>query len=150
MATIEDLYDAFSTVNLRQELPNLILVTSYEIDVAIQVQLYQGQLSTGEQITPKYVSNYYSNKKERLNGAPGYGVPDLKVSGAYYKGIGVAVKEREYDIESNVPYAQSDSITQYGDNLLRLSEPNMVQYAENTLFPAIADYIRSKTGLELS
>lgn len=149
-ATIDDLYQAFSQVNLRDELPNLILATSYEIDVAIQVQLFQGELSTGEKITPNYAEKQYEYKKFKLNSLPGVGVPDLRVTGAYYKGIGVAVKQQEYDIESNVPYARDQSILQYGDNLLRLSDANMTQYAEYTLFPAIANYITSKTGIDLT
>lgn len=148
--TIDDLYEAFSRVNLRQELPNLILATSYEIDVLVISQLDKGELSTGSKITPSYASNYYANKKAALNATPGIGTPDLRVTGRYYSGIGVAVKGAEYDVESNVPYAQADSITQYGDNLLRLSDPNMTAYSENTLFPAIADYIRGLTGLELT
>lgn len=150
MSTIDDLYEAFSQVNLRDELPNLILATSYEIDALVISQLDKGQLSTGEKITPSYASSYYAKKKETLNQQPGYGVPDIHVTGKLYAGIGVAVKGAEYDIESNVPYAQDDSIVQYGDNLLRLSDPNMTVYAENILFPAIANYITSKTGIDLT
>lgn len=150
MGTIQQLYEAFQNVNLKEELPNLILQTSFEIDVFVQVQLDQGLLSTGEPIAPSYASDYYAKKKNNMNGTPGFGTPDLHYTGAYYKGIGVSIKNDTYDIESNVSYAHEDSISQYGDDLLRLSEEHKEQYANESLLPAIGNYIKEKTGLEIT
>jgi hypothetical protein len=147
MGTIADLYEAFSQVKLREELPNLIQATSYEIDTLVISQLDKGELATGEKITPSYASNYYSKKKEQMNPTPGYGTPDIKYTGNLYKNIGVSVTQDAYDIESSVPYADDQSITQYGDKLLALSEENKEVYCEETLLSKIQEYITGKTGL---
>lgn len=147
MATIDDLYEAFSTVKLSDELPNLIQGTSYEIDAKVIEQLQQGLLSTGDKITPFYASPNYATKKFKLNSAPGFGIPDIKLTGALYAGIGVSATKDEFNIESTVDYAKNQSILQYGDNLLRLSEDNKQAYCDETLQPAIQDYITAKTGL---
>lgn len=151
MTTIEQLYEAFSNVRLREDLPELIRENGTVMAELVEGQLIQGKDATGESITPSYANKYYSKKKFSMNSLPGYGIPDLKVTGDYYKGIGVAIKsEDEYDIESDVPYALNPSISQYGDNLLALSDDNKQVFCDQTLAPAIANYILEKTGLVLS
>jgi hypothetical protein len=146
-ATIEDLYEAFSQLRLRDELPELILATSYDIEVLVKAQLDMGELSTEQKIAPSYKSKYYAVKKVALNPTPGYGIPDVRVTGAYYKGIGVTVEGEDYSIESNVEYALSPQIAQYGPNLLRLSEGSKEAYCNEALSPAIEKYISNVTGL---
>ncbi|MDB5288526.1 MAG: hypothetical protein JWR05_3475 [Mucilaginibacter sp.] len=147
MSTIDELYEDFAALNLRAELPNMVLQTSYEITALIVGQKELGQLSTGEKVTPSYGSNYYSTKKEQLNPLAGYGTPDGRLTGAFDAGLGVTIKGDEYNVESNVDYAQNESLTQYGPDFIRLSDENMTAYCEDTLAPVIHDYITEKTGL---
>lgn len=151
MSTIDALYQDCLKLDLKGEIPQLIVDNGAEAGHLVETQLAQGQLSTGASITPEYANTYYSRKKESMNSTPGYGVPDLKYSGDYYKSIGVALKsEQEYVIESDVPYANDPQITQYGEDLLKLSDDNLTIFAEKTLLPAIGKYIKEITGLELS
>lgn len=150
MATIEQLYEAFAGVNLREDLQILILENGTAMAELVESQLIQGKLSTGNSIAPSYASGYYATKKEEMNALPGYGIPDAKVSGDLYAGIGVAIKsEDEYDIESDVEYANNPSILQYGEELLALSDDNQQVFCDDTLGPAIGKYITEKTGLQL-
>lgn len=150
MATIEQLYEAFGSVNLREDLQVLILENGSAMAELVESQLEGGKLSTGNSITPSYASGYYATKKNAMNSLPGYGVPDLKVTGDYYAGIGVAIKsEDEYDIESDVDYANNASIAQYGQETLALSDDNKQVFCDDTLGPAISKYITEKTGLQL-
>ena len=151
MATIEQLYEAFSQVKLREDLPELIRENGTAMAELVEDQLQGGKLSTGNPIQPAYANAYYAKKKASMNSLPGYGIPDLKVTGDYYAGIGVAIKsEDEYDIESDVDYANNASITQYGEELLALSDDNKQVFCDETLSPAIGKYIAEKTGLTLT
>lgn len=149
MATIEQLYEAFGQVNLRQDLPELIEQTGNHLELLIIGQLEKGQMPDGGSIQPSYASNYYAKQKFSMNSLPGYGVPDIKKSGKYYAATKVTAKGDEYDVESDTPYANADSITQYGDILLP-SDENKQIYCDDTLMPAIANYILEKTGIVLT
>lgn len=148
MTTIAELYEAVSKLRLREELPEMIRETGVEIAIKVEKQLAKGELSTGDKIKPEYAAPAYSKTKSTMNPMAGYGTPDLKYTGDYYKGIGVALlSSAEYAIESDVPYAHNASIEKYGDNLLRLSEQSKEEYIEETLRPKIQNYITEITGL---
>jgi hypothetical protein len=147
LATIEDLYNAFKQVKLREDLPQIIQATSYEINILVINQLRVGKLSTRDPIRPAYASTYYANMKQAIGSEAAFKTPDIKLTGAYYAALGVSVTQDEYDIESTVPYADSKQILQYGDDLLRLSEDSKQIYCDETLGPAIQSYITEKTGL---
>lgn len=150
MATIEQLYEAFSKVKLREDLPDIILENGTAMAELVEGQLQQGKTAASVSITPSYANQYYAKKKFTMNSLPGYGIPDLKLTGDYYQGIGVAIKsEDEYDIESDVDYAGKLN-EQYGDETLALSEESKQVYCDDTLGPAIANYILEKTGIMLT
>lgn len=150
MATIEQLYEAFSQVNLREELQVLILENGTAMAELVEGQLTQGKTAANVSIAPSYANQYYAKKKFSMNSLPGYGIPDLKLSGEFYAGIGVAIKSSdEYDIESDVDYAGKLN-QQYGDETLALSDENKQVYCDDTLGPAIANYILEKTGIVLT
>jgi hypothetical protein len=147
MATIEDLYEAFKQVRLREDLPQIIQETSYKINLLVKDQLAIGKLSNGNSIRPTYASLYYAKMKQAIGSQAELNTPDIKLTGAYYAALGISVTQDEYDIESTVPYADSKQILQYGDDLLRLSEDSKQIYCDETLGPAIQSYITEKTGL---
>lgn len=136
------LRDKFAAISLEDEIEGAIIQTSYEIDALVAKQLQAGVDGTGRKIAPEYASKYYAAKKNKANSAPGLGVPDLFVTGAYYKGIGVTIGDGTYNTESNVPYADAPSITQYGDKLLSMTEDSKMEYLP-TLRAAIVDRINN-------
>lgn len=146
MATIQQVYEDFAKINLREALPAMIVEGESEIKELVTGQLIEGKLSTGSPIAPSYASTYYSKKKFALNSAPGYGVPDLKVNGKYYEGITVTAESDEYDIVSPVDWP---SVMQYGPEALMLSEQSKETFCDTTLGPAITKYIEEITGLVL-
>lgn len=146
MSTIEEVYEAFSSIRLRENLPRLIKNTEYPMVLKIIEQHKRGELSTNEKITPSYGSAIYTKFKNSLNPAPGYGTPDGTLTGAYNADLHVIVTADEYDIKSSVPYAMSPSLLQYGTNFNKLSEQSKIEYCNEALFPEIEKYIAEVTG----
>ena len=138
--------EAVESINLREEMPNLILATSYELTVLVQEQLYAGKLANDAPIAPSYADNHYAKKKSIMNAAPGFGTPDIFYTGQLYKAMGISVDGDEYQVASTVDYAEKLEI-EYGPELFQISDKNADIYANGVLFEAIKTYITGKTGL---
>jgi hypothetical protein len=147
MTTIGEFYENIQKLNLRKQVPIIIEQTSYEITTLIQIQLQDGTNSEGRKITPKYKSRSYAAKKFNMNGGAGFGTPDLFLTGLMYKGMGVVVEnERFFTVKSNVPYfGKLESY--YGDVTFGMSEKSAGEYAQETVYKGIANYVSQITGL---
>lgn len=147
MPTISEVYTAFSHLKIREQIPLLVKKTEYPLILKVIGQHKQGISGTGQKITPSYVGKTYSAYKASLNSAPGYGTPDIEVTGAYNSELHLTVKGDEYEIDSDVSYAQSASLTQYGNSLNLPDETSRGEYWNETLAPEILEYISETTGI---
>lgn len=144
--TINGLLKKVETLDLRSEAPKLVQQTSYEIIVLNQQQLYSGLEADGDKARPEYKSKYYAKKKNQQNPKPGFGVPDLFATGAFYKGFAVAIKGDMYEIGS--VDSKSDRLEkQYGKQIFGLTKKNKEKYAKGVLYEGIKRYVTGKTGL---
>ena len=50
-------------------------------------QLLDGNLNTGDGIIPTYAWEWFANEKHSMNSRPGYGTPDLYLTGAFHRSI---------------------------------------------------------------
>lgn len=50
-------------------------------------RLLRGERTDGKKITPKYRNNSYAKKKASKNSKPGFGTPDLKLTGKAHKSL---------------------------------------------------------------
>lgn len=147
MATIQQVYEDFARINLRAELPVMIVEAKPEIvELITTEQLEKGLRGDGNKMAPSYASGYYSKKKFALNALPGYGIPDAKVDGQLWDGIIVTAEAEEYNIDWPVDWP---SILQYGPLALTLSEQSKEILCDATIGPAITKYISEITGLVL-
>jgi hypothetical protein len=70
-------------------------------------QLKFGLDSEGKKIKPDYHDDVYADKKSNMNSLPGFGTPDLNLTGEMYKNIDVLAgvpNDKEYTIFSDVEY----------------------------------------------
>lgn len=146
MSTIFNLIDRVNKIDLDAAIPELVQQKAYEIITLNQQQLYIGRKSTNAKITPKYAGAYYAKGKAAVNPTPGFGTPDLFVTGAFYKGFGVVVNSKEYTVNSNDEKASKLEL-QYGSEIYGLTKENKADFAINTLFPAVREYIRTTAGI---
>ena len=119
--------------------------------IAIQTgkQMLYGIEATGKSISPEYMNAAYARKKNRRNPLPGYGVPDLRLSGALYKETKfLKVDQTQIEISSDVSYAKYVE-GRYGSKIYGLSPKNRASYATGPFFKAFKAKLESLIGLKL-
>lgn len=147
MTTISQLTKRLESLNLRAQVPVIIDNTKSEIVVSVKEQLHSGIDGTGKSIQPKYRSNSYAYRKQQINPKPGFGVPDLKITGKFYNSISVLVDNTSFTINSSDTKAPKLE-TKYGEDILRMSPTSVTNYAQGKFFQELKKYIIGKTGLQ--
>lgn len=144
--TIKGMLEKVRTVNLRAEVPQIILETSQEIVQLNRDQLRQGIKSNGVTLL-EYKSFEYAERKHAMNPAPGFGNPDLYLEGDFYRGFQVAkITSRSFDLLSTD--SKSDSLEEkYGEKIFGLTQKSRTQYALGVFYQRVKSYITGKTGL---
>lgn len=135
------------SIKLREKLPEIIQETAPEMILLNTLQLLHGQDSKGDTLRPEYRNVYYSRKKNARNPLPGYGVPDLRDTGDFYKDFTLDVDEKSYTLSSN-DWKSVILTEKYGPHIFGLMTENKEKYISETLRPKIQKYITGKTGLD--
>jgi len=151
MATVVDLLNSLKQFDLKAAITQSIEETDDAyIELNTQKQLFKGYDSTGSQMQPLYKSPYYAKKKNQMNSAPGYGVPDLKLTGSFYQNMKARVESDALILDSDVDYAQYLEKNYEADKIYGLTEDNQEQYNEVHFFNALEQKITEQTGLTFS
>lgn len=147
MTTIKGMLDKVKSVDLRSEVPVIVQRTSAYLILLNQEQLFvNGIDANGDPITPEYKSKYYAAKKHAKNPQPGFGRPDLKDTGDFYKDFYVTVDKTAFEVDSK-DNKSSSLIEKYGEKIFGLSRENKSKYSLGPLAKGIQRYITLKTGL---
>lgn len=158
MTTIRGMLEKVRELNrqLPTEIPRIVQQTSYEIETLNKQQLYNygvrssatGVNSKVDKLSP-YKSKYYAKEKNIMNPRPGYGVPDLFLTGKFYQGFTVVVKQNSFEVDS--VDSKSESIKKrYGDDIFGLTGYNTKVYALGVFYTQFKKFVTLKTGLEFS
>lgn len=147
MGTIKNLFDKVSNLDLRGQVPEIVKQTSYEIEALNKEQLYNGEDSEGYELAPPYSNKYYSRKKRSMNSKPGAGIPDLFLTGSFYKGFGVLVDNDSFEVDS-VDSKSEKLKSKYGKKIFGLQQKNKTVYSLGVFFNGVKDYIEQTTGLK--
>lgn len=148
MGTIRELFEAVQSIDLDTEIPRIIESQASDI-IALNLgpdQLLGGLTAQGEEISPGYFFQEYSFQKQAQNPLPGLGVPDLKLTGAFYGGFRLIVSKDEYELDSTDEKAFALRY-KYGDFIFGLSDKNKSIYSTGKFYDALSGYITAKTGL---
>lgn len=145
MTFINDMLAGFKRVDLRAALPDIIVDKGPDAVQLVRNQLNVGTDGTGNKITPKYADavygGAYTKMKAQMNPLPGYGTPDGYLTGALYQGLKITADPNAYTTTSDVDYIDDPSLTQYGEQLLSMNDENKGIFAQESLKPAIIEYI---------
>ncbi len=111
-------------------------------------QMMHGLDSKGQPIG-QYRSPIYAEVKNRMNPLPGFGVPDLKLTGAFYRGI-VAKVSGDVVVTDSTDSKSADLQKKYGADVFGLDTQYKGEYLREALQPEFSRQIESATGLKMN
>ena len=150
MATVADLLESIEKVDLPIIIETAIEETAQDyIQLNTEQQLFKGVDADGGQLTPLYKSKSYARKKNEMNAAPGYGVPDLKLTGSFYENQKLTVNGDDINLDSDVDHAQYLEKNYGAAKIYGLDPENQEVYNFGAFQDAFANKITETTGLEL-
>lgn len=147
MATIPEMKRRVESIRLRERVPEIIQSNAAELIDYNQKQMFErGQKANNEPIG-YYNSIPYALQKNQMNPKPGMMRVDLKLTGAFYRGMWLSVDRTSFELDSRDSKA-SKLKSKYGDTIFGLSDENKAEYSKGSLFNGIKRHIEDKTGLE--
>jgi len=146
MITVAAMLKRLQAVNVENDIHDAIQNTLPDYQDQQQQQLFEGKNSKGEEIGA-YRNELYANYKHELNSRPGFGVPDLKLTGNFYRSIQSNVTKDEIETRADgVDYAPKLE-QQYGSVIFGLDDDHRGVYVEKAFFPKLKETIEAKTLL---
>lgn len=109
-------------------------------------QMMEGKRSSGGEIRPKYRSSTYAAQKEYMNPLPGYGNPDLKLTGSFHKLMKSELSGEDILVDSS-DSKTGDLLAKYGADVFGLTEQNKDKFATEIVYPDLIQSLEDKTGL---
>ncbi len=147
MTTVEDLITRLASVDIAAETDTALDATDKVLVENVKNQLFAGQDASGSKLSPKYRLIRYANVKHEMNALPGYGTPDLKLTGALYREMNVHREKDELVFDSKMDYAPALE-QKYGSGIFEPSNDNLDSYALDKFFPHLVTALEEKTGLD--
>jgi len=127
-------------LNLEQVTEEAIQETAEDYLELNREQLYQGKTSMGQELLPTYRSEVYAQMKNDMNPAPGLGIPDLKLTGAFYQGLSLEIQAGQIQEESDVEYA--GKLFEKYDDIVGLDEVKLDEYRAGPFKEALEEKIK--------
>lgn len=148
MATIQQVRDNFRDISskVRSRLPEMVSDTAFEITELNKDQLQEGIDSQGKTLSPEYKNPYYSKKKFSMNSRAGFGIPDLKFKGGFYRGFDVVVGYDSFEVNSSNSKTE-ELVKKYGKYIFGLTKQNKYLYGKDVLQEELRGYIYFLTGV---
>lgn len=142
MITVNNLLGRLKTVDVKDISFQSVSETKEVITDIQREQMFQGLNSKGNQIG-SYASYDYAVEKNDMNPLPGFGIPDLKLTGAFYAGFGTEVTPEEFSTSSS-DEKNADLTAKY--NPFGLNKLSKTDYADK-LRPVLVKNVRNKLSL---
>ena len=150
MTTIRGMLNKLEKLDVAGESIRIIQRTSYEAEALNKEQLYNyGVRRDGTKIKPEYKSAYYDREKNYMNRRPGYGTPDLFLTGSFFKGFTVSIDN--YSLKIDSLDSKSEGLkARYSADIFGLTLDNRRVYAIGIFYTELKKYITLNTGLPFS
>lgn len=146
--TIPDMLNKFTTLlnSIENEVSVIINGDPQDAIKLNQKQLFEKSIDSDGNKLKEYRSSSYAARKNTINPLPGFGRPDLYVTGKFYKGFYAEVKGRRLTIGSND--AKSGGLEKkYGKKIFGLTHDNIEIYRSTKVFPKLRSFVNRITGL---
>jgi hypothetical protein len=143
--TIQGLLDKVNRLNTDSIIEQAFDDTASDFVANQKEQLESGFDRNGNRLR-KYASNTYARKKQAMNSKPGLGNPDLKLTGAFHRGIVMTANGNVVLTGSSDP--KGPKLEEKYPTALGLGGPFKEAYLEDNLAPAIQRGITEVIGLK--
>lgn len=142
MATIKRFKQKVQNLNVPAVAELAVIETSNQLSNLNTEQMHRGLNSEGRPIG-EYALPTYAEAKHRMNPLPGFGVPDLKVTGAFYEGVYTEVGGMKVKTDS-VDSKADDLKARFGENIFGLSDNYKSEYIREFLRPEFVKAIKKE------
>lgn len=146
MGTIKNMLLRVQSINLPMQVPIIIDNTNQSIIELNQRQLYNDSEDSNNEALRLYGSLSYALEKNKLNPLPGFGRPDLYLTGAFFKGFNVRVTNTSFFINSS-DGKTSNLVKKYTEDIFGLTPDSKKEYAKTIVWEGIKSYIKDRSGL---
>lgn len=146
--TITSLYQKVQSLDTNQIITNSLEQTKEAIANLNVEQMHKGLNANGEPIGA-YRNEVYAEIKHRLNPLPGFGVPDLKLTGAFYQATSASISGDRIITDSG-DSKSAKLQAKYGKQIFGLSGVYKREYLNESLGPTFRKSITSVIGLKFS
>ena len=144
--TLAELDRRLKKLNIESETVEIIKRNEFELLIFNKTQLYNFGVDSNGAKLERYSSKYYAKEKNFMNRRPGFGVPDLFVTGAFYNGFFASPKGSSIVFGSRDD--KSDKLeASYGSKIFGLTRDNKKIFAVEIVRPQQQQYITKTTGL---
>lgn len=127
--TISELYQNAKAIDLADIFSDVIEKNEQHLIDLNHNQLQFGLDSEGNYLR-EYQSPAYALEKQSMNPKAGLGNPDLKYTGAFYRGWSLLITNSEFLFDSG-DSKTSDLIEKYGQNIFGLRKENIESFTVN-------------------
>jgi hypothetical protein len=142
MASINELIKRVEALNMHDIIGEAIEATKDELKIKQQDQMLDGEGKSRK--IGRYRNLSYAGRKQLINPKPGFGNVDLKLKGAFQKGIRITVGNDSVGFDSTDEKAP-ELKQKYGeDNIFGLNKGNASDYSLQTMGPAATKLIKGK------
>ena len=143
MATIRGFAERFANIDFKGVAMDSFMETNEEVIEKNLEQLKEGKDKKGMNLR-KYAWDWYAVMKHNLNPAPGLGNPDLKLTGAYWRGFIIKqMGETQYEITS-IDSKTGKLDDMYGKQQYGLNDEKRPKYINEDYLPVLTKNIREK------
>lgn len=146
MPSITTLTERFRRMDTDKLIDESLNETTSDFDNIQRDQLLSGKANTGKEIEPLYRRRKYADAKHDMNPLPGYGIPDLKLTGSFHRGIDVKAGRESFNIISTDKKAIE--LEQKYSDIFGLGGKFKSEYIKEKLAPALKKKISKFTGLK--
>ena len=128
---------------LEQEAYRILANVQDQITQLNKDQLQKGQNKKGQKLSPKYSRVRYARAKAKVNPLPGFGTPDLKLTGRFYSDFFITAKNKEFTVFSSDEKADVLK-SKYGEDIFGLTVENNRIVNYEILLPELLQWILQK------
>lgn len=146
MATIKGLFNKVSALDIDKVTRDAMEETKDFIAQENVEQMNKG-INAEDVKIGRYRNPVYAELKNLQNPLPGYGVPDLRLTGAFYQGIRTEISGDKVITTSNDPKTEK-LIKQYGPKIFGLSDPYKREFLNDHLRPTFSEKIKEAIGIK--